>query len=470
MEWVTKYKSLRFRLTFWNILAFLLVTFLAFFGFYIVTGKILSIHTDNLLMAHSKGIVNLVENNGIELHSMLTQEAFVREFNEIPGMLMIAMDDKGQIFNASVMINRQTAVFNNLFSQIYKNHKQFFANEYINGSLMRFLATPVFDKNNNLQGVILMAHPIDVIQRSLDSLLVVLGITFLVLIIPVSLGGYLLVKKAVEPIVAMSSKINKIGLSNLDERIANPQTGDELEELAKTFNLLLDRLHQGFIREKQFIGDVAHELKTPLTTIQSGVEIVLSKPRSLLEYKQSLHEVLIDSNKLTITLKNILDLAWSESQTANPDETTNLSRILEDLKDIAIKLATPKNISIKSRIISNIMVLGKSDKLGRAILNIIDNAIKFTPDNGQVSLSLSLRGNSALIHIKDTGAGIRKPDLPHIFDRFYRGSKTEKTLGSGLGLAIAQSIIKVHHGKIEVESKVGYGSTFIISLPLIKSS
>lgn len=470
MEWVTKYKSLRFRLTFWNILAFLLVTFLAFFGFYIVTGKILSIHTDNLLLAHSKGIVNLVENNGIELHSMLTQEAFVREFNEIPGMLMIAMDDKGQIFNASVMINRQTAVFNNLFSQIYKNHKQFFANEYINGSLMRFLATPIFDKNNNLQGVVLMAHPIDVIARSMDSLLVVLGIIFLVLIIPVSLGGYLLVKKAVEPIVAMSNKINKIGLDNLDERVSNPKSGDELEELAKTFNLLLDRLHQGFVREKQFIADVAHELKTPLTTIQSGVEIVLSKPRESLEYKQSLQEVLVDTNKLTITLKNILDLAWSESQTLDQNETINLSQTLEDLKDITSKMAIPKNILVKSRIVPNIFVLGKSDKLGRAILNILDNAIKFTPNSGSVSLSLSLRENMALIHIKDTGTGIKKSDLPHIFDRFYRGSKTEKTLGSGLGLAIAQSIIKAHHGKIEVESKIRQGTTFSISLPLIKSS
>lgn len=469
MVWATKYKSLRFRLTVWNIIAFLVVTFLAFFGFYIVTEKILSIHTDNLLRSHSVGVINLITGNSIGMHSMLTREAFNREFTEIPGMLVVAMDDKGQIFNASVTLNRDATVFGDLFAQVYKERKPFFANKNISGSEMRFLATPIID-SDNLQGVILMAHPIDVISKSLDSLIIVLGVTFLILIIPVSLVGYILIKKAVGPIATISEKLKKIGFENLDERIIEPKTGDEIQELAQTFNLLLDRLHQAFTRERQFIGDMAHELKTPLSTIRSNIEIALSKPRSVSIYKKSLEEVLLDSNRLATTLKNVLDLAWSESENKNKLEIISLSAILADIKDIAIQLALPKNIIIKSRIAPNIQIMGKSDKIGQAILNLLENAIKFTPPGGEVSMDLSLFNTRAVLRIKDNGVGINTSDLPHIFERFYRGLKSGKVLGSGLGLAIALSIVKAHHGDIKIESKVGKGSTFSIYLPLIKSS
>lgn len=450
-------------------MAFLVVTFLTFFGFYIMTGKILSIHTDNLLKSHSTGVVNLITGNSIGMHSMLTREAFNREFSEIPGMLVVAMDNKGQIFNVSVTLNKDAAVFGDLFAKVYKERKPYFANKNISGSQMRFLATPIIE-GENLQGVILVAHPIDVIQKSLKSLVIVLAGTFLILILPVTLGGYLLIKRAIGPIVTMSENLKKIGFENLDERVEVPQINDEIQELALTFNLLLDRLHQAFIRERQFIGDVAHELKTPLSTIRTNAEITLSKPRTVAEYKKSLEEIIVDNNKLAATLKNVLDLAWAESQTAKPNEIIDLSEVLTELKDIATKLATPKNITIKSRISPNIQVFGKPDKLGQAILNLLDNSIKYTKNNGQIYLNLSVHNNQAIIQIKDNGAGIGESDLPRIFERFYRGSKTNKTLGSGLGLAISTSIIHAHHGEIAVKSDVGKGTVFTVSLPLIKSS
>ena len=184
MEWATKYKGLRFQLTAWNIAAFLVVTFLAFSGFYIVTKQILSTHTDNLLISHSAGVINLVTGNTIGIHSMLTQEAFNREFSEIPGMLIVAMDNKGQIFNASATLNRSADVFGELFSRIYKEEKQFFANKNINGSQMRFLATPIYDKDQ-LQGVILVAHPIDIIQNHSTAYFWSWVFLFLILIIPI---------------------------------------------------------------------------------------------------------------------------------------------------------------------------------------------------------------------------------------------------------------------------------------------
>ncbi|MEK7565465.1 MAG: ATP-binding protein, partial [Patescibacteria group bacterium] len=276
---------------------------------------------------------------------------------------------------------------------------------------------------------------------------------------------------ALAPINDMSTKLKRISSENLDERIENPRTRDELEELAQTSNNLLNRLDQAFKRERQFIGDVAHELKTPLATLQSGAEIILSKKRNNEEYEKAFKESLVDIHRLSVTLKNILDLAWLGADNATiTGEIFNLSAEVTELRDMITKIAIAKKIKINGVIADDIFVSGKKDKINRALLNILDNAIKYTPEKGTITLSLKKKNSQVLIEISDTGSGIAKEDLPHIFERFYRGGKTGKTFGSGLGLAIAQAAITSHHGEIKVTSKLGHGTTFTIILPLTISS
>jgi len=285
-------------------------------------------------------------------------------------------------------------------------------------------------------------------------------------------GGYFLANRAIRPISTMSSQLRRINSENLnlDEQVSNPQTGDEIEELAVTFNSLLERLRLTFNRERQFIGDVAHELKTPLSTLHNDIEVAISKERTKEEYKGVLKEAFIDTNRVISTLKNILDLAWSEADSGRmkPDEI-NLSELIEELKDVASKMATSKHITVEGVVEQNITILGKQDKLYRAMLNLIDNAIKYTPTPGKVTLSLHKKGSKAMIYVKDTGIGIAPVDLPHIFERFYRGSKADKVFGSGLGLAIVLGVIKAHRGTIEANSKIGKGTTITIALPLVKA-
>jgi signal transduction histidine kinase len=265
--------------------------------------------------------------------------------------------------------------------------------------------------------------------------------------------------------------MEKISSEHLGERVDNPKTGDEIEKLGFTFNKLLDRLQESFQRERQFIGDVAHELKTPVATLRGGIELALSKKRTTKEYEQVLGETLIDVNRLSTTIKNILDLAWLGAENANLGANKfNLSASLLELKEIATKLAAPKKIVIKGEIEPKVSVVGVEDKISRAVLNIIDNAIKYTPKGKIISISLLKKKYKAIIAIKDTGIGIPKKELTHIFERYYRGSKTANTLGSGLGLAIAQGIIKAHGGDIKISSKVGKGSSVVITLPLSKKS
>ena len=218
-------------------------------------------------------------------------------------------------------------------------------------------------------------------------------------------------------------------------------------------------MNEAFVRERQFIGDVAHELKTPVATLKGGIEVTISKIRTNEEYKKAFDETLIDVNRLSSTIKNILDLAWIGAENANLDDKHfDLSGALIELQEIATKLGSQKHLILKGEIEPDIVVGGAEDKLSRAVLNIIDNAIKYTPSGGSVVMSLRKKKGNAVIEVKDTGIGIPEKESEHIFERFYRGSKAAKTLGSGLGLAIAQGIIQAHRGNIEIKSKAGKGT------------
>jgi signal transduction histidine kinase len=290
---------------------------------------------------------------------------------------------------------------------------------------------------------------------------------FFILLLVLAVSGFFIVKRLTSSPTDLSEQIKHISSRNLDKHIRGINSKDEIGELAKSFNDLLDRLNQAFKREQQFIADVAHELKTPLATLRSSLEVAISRERSNDEFKKVITEAIKDTNHLSTTLKNILDLAWSETPIEkNNTERINLSELMNELTEISQKMAIQKDINIESQITADIYIIGSKDKLARALMNIIDNAIKYTSAKGTMTLSLKKAHNKASISITDTGQGILEKDIPHIFDRFYRGSATDKVFGSGLGLAITKSSINLHHGDIRVDSKVGQGSTFTITLPL----
>jgi len=294
------------------------------------------------------------------------------------------------------------------------------------------------------------------------------GIYFVILLfMTLALLGFTIIYKITKSLTYLSSKMKMISSKNLDERVLGMDSPDEIGELAQTFNELLNRLHGAFSREQQFIADVAHELKTPLATIRSTLEVTLSRKRTVTEYEQSIKEAITETHNISSTLKNVLDLAWSKTpQEQKNSKSFNLSKLMEELLDTVQKMGTEKKLSIIGSIDNHIIIEGFQEKLGRALLNVMDNAIKYVPTLGKIEINLKKEKHHAVISIKDNGVGISADDLPHIFDRFYRGSVTNKIFGSGLGLAIAKAIVASHKGEIKVKSKVASGTTFIIVLPL----
>lgn len=290
---------------------------------------------------------------------------------------------------------------------------------------------------------------------------------FISLFIALSVIGFLIIYKITKSLDNLAGRIRTITYKNLDERIQDIDGEDEIGLLAKTFNTLLDRLDETFKREQQFIADVTHELKTPISTLRSSLELGLEKKRSQEEYQKILGETVDETHKLTNALNNILELAWSDSPQENINyQKINLSLLLEELTELSEKLAIAKKIKVISKIAKEIYVSGLKEKLAKALLNIIDNAIKYSGQNGKLLISLETVHDKAIIIIKDNGIGIAENDLTRIFDRFYRGSTSSKVFGSGLGLAISKSILNLHKGDIKVNSTLGSGTTFTISLPV----
>jgi len=465
-------KSIRFRLTVWYALIFSVAMAVVFVAFYFLTQQSLLSHTDAAITAHNEKIVEIISQDNTTMNQSFINDSqvFAQQFSEMPGMLLIIGDPYGKILYQSQDIGANKNTITDLLEKSANIIRPTFVNHNIGATPLRFGVFPA-ERDGQLQAIVLMGQPMDVIQKSLNTLTLTLVSVYFALLVLTGVGGFILARKALSPIAQVSKQLKKISAENLKDRVPEPKTGDEIEELSQTFNSLLDHLDQAFVRERQFIGDVAHELKTPVATLKGGIEVTMSKDRTKEEYKQAFSETLIDVNRLSSTIKNILDLAWIGADNVSlGDNHFNLSDSLAELKEIAAKLAAQKHITLKGEIALGIEVGGAEDKISRAVLNIIDNAIKYTPAGGSLTLSLRRKKGNAVIEVKDTGIGIPETELERIFERFYRGSKAVKTLGSGLGLAITQGIVNAHHGEIQVTSKVGKGTLVLITFPLFQNS
>ncbi len=463
-------KNIRFRLTALYSGALIFSLAILFASFYWVTQKELYNHTDITLRSHASRITTILTKEPFQIDRQMSSQLLTEVFNETPGMLVIITNAQGDVLSVSQNITGAEKIASALIRKKKDGNETIFSNYSIGSLDMRFIVSPI-DMNSSVRDFVLVGHPIDVIQKSLRSLYGSLTLVFLSFVIPTIFGGFMLAGSALRPIADISREMEEISSENLKRRVKIPQTNDEIETLSHTFNNLLDRLEESFTRERQFIGDVAHELKTPLATLKSEIEVAIEKKRPQMEYRHVLEELLIDANRLSDTLTNILDLAWSKADSYETiKETVNISDMARELTEIAQKLAYSKNISVASRIENGLMIQGKKDKLFRAILNIIDNAVKYNSDNGKVSITLRKKTSHVVMNVSDTGRGITKEDMPHIFDRFYRGSKTDKTLGSGLGLSIAKAVIASCGGTMTITSVINKGTTVIITFPLFMKS
>jgi signal transduction histidine kinase len=336
-----------------------------------------------------------------------------------------------------------------------------------------------------LTGYLAIGTPLDPngqLKRLLFTLAILIGSTLIVSFA----GGFWLADRAMRPVKTIATKAHAIGETDLSQRFNLPQK-DEIGQLAGTFDSMLARLEAAFTRQRQFTADASHELRTPLTIINLETARALSAPRPAREYQRAL-EVIQSENELMGQLVNdMLTLARLDAQQALHKEPLDLSDLALDVIERLAPLAARHEIKLEAGELPSVPILGDRPALIQMLTNLVENAIKYTSQNGPdktrevlVDTGTDPARTLGWVRVSDTGPGIPGEHLEHLFDRFYRvdasrsrarenelTSGGESALaGSGLGLAIVEGIAKLHDGEIDVQSKPGEGSTFEITFPL----
>ncbi|MBI5057437.1 MAG: heavy metal sensor histidine kinase [Nitrospirae bacterium] len=332
---------------------------------------------------------------------------------------------------------------------------------------LRVLTMPVVE-NNRVSYIVQVASPLSSIEVALQNLKITLFVLLPLTVFLTGIIGVFLAKIALNPVDKMIDTIHQITAENLKLKVNIPDTKDEIKRLADTFNEMLGRLEHAFSSQRQFIEDFAHELKTPLAVLKGEMEVVLKKMRSVEEYQLVLLSNLEEVNRINKIVEDLLMLARFDSSVVVLDmKRLDVAPMLKSIVDDMKVLAAQKNIGMDFITQDTITIYGDNNQLKRLFVNLLDNAIKYTPGKGGIIVSATPSGDYAKIIISDTGIGIPESEIEHIFDRFYRLDKARYTPGFGLGLSIAKSIVEAHKGRIEVESKLHQGTTFIIYLPMI---
>jgi two-component system OmpR family sensor kinase len=281
-------------------------------------------------------------------------------------------------------------------------------------------------------------------------------------------GGWLLARRAMKPVDRMSQAARRISGEHLAERLQETGTGDELDRLAKTLNEMLGRLDEAFRQIRQFSADASHELQTPLTILKGEMEVALRSQRSPEEYQRVLKSGLEEIDRISHLVEGLLLLARADAGVLRMDtRPVALKVLLEEVYAQMKVVADDHSVSLQLNSMEPVSIQGDREHLRRLLLNLVDNAIKYTPAGGSVALSIQGDGEWACLKISDTGTGLSKEEQERIFSRFYRAteSRSQSNGGAGLGLCIAQSIAEAHGGRIQVDSKPGQGSTFTVFLP-----
>jgi signal transduction histidine kinase len=289
-------------------------------------------------------------------------------------------------------------------------------------------------------------------------------------------AGYWLSASALRPVQGIIDELEAItdGRS-LHRRLEVPLAGDEVSRLALTLNGMLARLEQSFSSLRRFTADASHELKTPLMVLRAGVERSLTDPRTPTELIESLDETLGEINRMTELVEGLLTLARAdEGRAPLPVERTDLRDLVAEASETAGMLAESGRLKVTTVMPdAPVWVMVDRRRIREMLLNLVTNAIKYTPAEGKVELTLTRRSDGAAIVVRDTGIGIASNDLPHIFERFWRAdlarSRTGERPGSGLGLAITKWIADAHGGTITASSRPGRGTTLTVVLPLAES-
>ena len=481
--------SIRFKLTIWYATAMGVVLLVFSAILYVTMTRALYAEMD----AKIKAMAELTATSGNKLagHFDLTQLESILEEKlgfRTPGKFIQILDNTGSVGQTSV--NLQSHPLPITLSALKKasNREISFETLYAKGSRypVRMVTYPIVE-NNEVVSIIQIGTSLQAIQETLDKLLLILLFGVPASLTMASFGGWFMAKKSLSPVKDITTAARMITARNLDQRIAVANPDDEVGMLAETFNEMIARLNNSFRRINQFSSDVSHELRTPLTIIRGEMEVALRAHRTLEEYREVVASGLEEVERMSKMVEELLLLSKAEDDASMLNlSIVPLHSLLDTIYNNALALARGKGVDVTIQNNEEVYVNGSEMRLRQLFLNLVDNAIKYTPPMGKVAIVVTQNSAYAHVSVADTGIGIAKEDQDKIFERFYRVDKSRtregrkvpdgefkerrarsrEIGGTGLGLAICKKIVKGHGGQITVESELGKGSTFSVDLPV----
>jgi heavy metal sensor kinase len=456
--------SIKFRFTIWYLLVLAVLLIAVIGGVYFYLSRSLYRTLDRSLELRStqlRGIPAILES--------IRQGEFQEQLGEIVILYFYSGQQLVEVSAPGISISVTTG----FISEVIAGDSSFATTETTEGENVRLLAIPVeLGIPGPPTGAQAAALVIARSTRQIDSALARLLRT-LIIAVPLALalaagGGVFLAGRALKPVDKIAQTAQEIEESDLSRRIS-VTTKDELGRLAATLNEMIGRLEKAFQRQKQFTSDASHELRAPLSVIEAESTLALQKERPPSDYRQSLETISQEARQMSALIEQLLTLARADAGKEQWNfRQVNLGELIANLSTDVEVLCQEKGLTLQLGETQDLVVKGDEARLRELFMNLLDNAIRYTPAPGTVSMSLRREGQMAVVTITDTGVGIPAEEIPFIFERFYRVDKSRSRAdgGTGLGLAICKHIAEAHGGEIEVDSQIGVGSTFSVWLPL----
>ena len=464
---------LRVRLTLWYGTALALILIIFSTVLYVMTARSLRDAVDQSLEGTAAAAVRALEERGFlplvdegELMSQFPELARIDKFFQI-------FSPSGTITIRSPNVKQHELPLSRRALEVaYSGHSLFESAQYPKEPPLRLISVPIVYRGSLLY-IIQVGTTMDSVEHTLNRLLLVLLVSMPVTLAVSLAGGWFMAGRALRPVDAITLAAQRIAEGDLTQRLTAPASADEIGRLTNTFNDMIDRLETSFRQIRQFSSDVSHEMRTPLTVMRGETELALRRPRENEDYKAVMESNLEEIDRMTRIVDELLFLSRADMGEVKMEHlTVPLDWLIEDVQRQASLLGQEQNIQVA--LISNVpaVVSGDELRLRELFLNLVDNAIKYSRFGGTVEMALTIEQGQARLSVTDHGIGIAEEDWPQIFDRFYRtdNARAHTKKGTGLGLAICSWIAESHHGRIEVQSQVGEGSTFTVWLPLVPTA
>lgn len=465
--------SLRTRLTLWYtaILAAPLVIFAVIC--YALFAQTLMERTDRFL---NEALTVFVREVGAERRIKATARdavgTTVREMR-FRNLWIVVLDTAGNVIAASEAVAMPTADAARVLGAFYGRGAADRPPETIAGADggQRIVTHPL--GIDNAPYVVGGSYPLADVKAVLNRIRLLFVVAIPLLLVAAAAGAYLLANRGLAPVAAMAARAKEISASTLHERLP-VAGGEELTDLARVVNDLLDRLAKSFEQQRRFMADASHELRTPTAILRTETEVTLSRTgRSEAEYRESAGVVLDAARRLTRIVDDLFLLARSDAgHLVIRNESVYLEEVVHNATRAMSAVGEGRQVRVELRDVVQAHVQGDPDLLGRLILNLLDNAIKYSPEGGAVGVAMALHGNRCAITVSDQGPGIAATMAEAIFERFYRGDAARVraadsvTAGAGLGLAISRRIAEVHGGQLELAQSQPGRTEFRFTIPL----